>query len=583
MINTNFNPVNNNIINYVFNPGPTDYKKLLNSEYYVDKTELILELNKKINTEDCYICVSRPRRFGKTVTANMLAAYYSYSKTKTTIFNDKKIAKICDENKTDNNNNNKWNEYLNEFNVIKLNVIDYFSDCSVIEGIDEIKYHIVCEVEKTIKNLKYTMDKKIFHLFEEIHEKTNRQIVFIIDEWDCILREKRNKKDYKNYLKFLNSFLKDKKYIALAYMTGILPIKKYGEQLYINNFEEYSMTSPKWTTKYVGFLEKEVEELCKIQKFNKGTNNIHNSANKIKNYNKEKEQNSIEVNFDNIKKWYDGYILKDEIKKEYYNIYTPYSIVKALNFNVINNYWSKTESYFEISKYIKKNYFGLKEDIIRLRERKKIKINIKTYKNDMTSFKNKDDVFTMLVHLGYLSYNTDTKEVFIPNKEILEEFKNYTKSDIWNTVVKKLKDSRKLLKATWKCKEKKIAKLIEKYHNVADNKSYNIENALKYTVLLAYYTADEYYNSYIELDSGKWYIDIAYVPIKYNSKYPVLIIELRLGQKVNTAIKQIKKRKYPQKFKRYNKILLIGISYDKNANSSSKNFKRHTCKIEIIK
>ncbi|OUM57533.1 hypothetical protein PIROE2DRAFT_17464 [Piromyces sp. E2] len=442
------------MVNFVFNPGTENFKIILTNKFFVDKTKLIKQLNKRINTVDRFICVSRPRRFGKTVIADMLVAYYSFSIEKTDIFNDKKIAK------TDN-----WDKYLGELNVIKLNMIDYFTNNSVKSGLSQIKNKIVTEVKQNIPDINFTNEKNIVRIFEDIYKNTQKKIVLIIDEWDIILRDKKNSYNkIKKYLKFLNQATKDKQYIALAYITGILPIKRYGVHSSLD-FNEYTMISSLWMSKYIGFSQSEVKILCKKLIDNKKIDNSQNNNHKKRKLNKElnnknendkkykilsfdeelkhknnkisekqtdnKMLNNTEtVNFKNIKKWYNGYKLYDKTKKKIYKLYTPYSIVKALNIGELSNYWNRTETYFALSEYIELNILGLKEDIIRLRNGKRIKINIDTYQNDMTSFKNKDDILTMLVHLGYLNYDIRTKEVFIPNKEVLQEFISTTDSDI---------------------------------------------------------------------------------------------------------------------------------------------------------
>jgi len=680
--------------NTIFNPNVNGFNEILNSEYYVDKTELILHLNELINTSQKYVCITRPRRFGKTIAVNMITKYYQYLEKETTIFNDKKISKHDD-----------WDKYLNKFNIIKLTMNDYFEDRSVEEGIKELKSKIVNEVKNSIKQIKFKKKNFFTDLFQEIYNNTERQIVFIIDEWDYILRNKKNEIDsHKKYLEFLNTLLKDKDYVALAYITGIFPIKKNENQSSLNNFDELSMILPGWMSEYIGFTNSEVEELCtkqkeiiqrktnkkrklddfknntskkrkinndeinnkemngnykrliynidekecKKNKKNKKDKKTQKDKNKIiekdeKDKNNEKDEkdkkskknkkdkktqkdknkiiekdekdknnknnkkdkkdkktqkdknkiiekdekdknNKNNINFKNLKIWYNGYKLKNDLLNEYYEIYSPYSIINALRFNKVMDYWCYSGTFYSLSKYIEMNFFGLKEDIILLRDGIKIKINISSYQNDMKTFIFKDDVFTMLVHLGYLAYDADTNQVYIPNKEIMNVFKTVTSGPMWNTIAKKIDQSRKLLKAIWEFNEKEVENLIEEYHNKTDNKTYNSEDALKFSILLAFYAAEEYYNEYLELDSGKGYIDIAYVPINVYSEHPALIIELKYEKNVDKAMNQIKKRKYYERIKRYkDNMLLIGINYNKEIHNENENYKYHSCKIERFK
>ena len=418
------------MVNYIFNPGSEDFEIFLKNKIFVDKTELIYHLNNVINSPDRFICVSRPRRFGKTTNANMLSAYYSFlrkKKNRIKIFNDKEIAKF-----------NEWDKYLGKLNVIKLTMTDFFTKNTVEDGLKEIMQKIVTEVKNNKPEIEFKNENDIVSIFEEIRNLTDKKIVLIIDEWDIIVREKRNE-EVKEYLKFINKATKDKNYIALAYITGILPIKKYGIQSSLS-FDEYTMISSSWMTKFIGFTQKEVKSLCKkLQVENDKLNKSHtrkykkrklneeynnkeeiincketlqpeelthkniltcnkiNSNNKLNNIQKQKMQkkrrnnkksiNEIEneVNFKNMKKWYNGYKLYDEIKKKIYRVYTPFSIVKSIKMKEISNYWNRTETFFALSEYIEMNLFRLKEDIIRLRNGKKIKIDIKSYQNDNSS------------------------------------------------------------------------------------------------------------------------------------------------------------------------------------------------------
>lgn len=591
-----------NVKRKVFNPGQDNFKNFIkHSDYYVDKTELILDINKEIYSDRRNICVTRPRRFGKTLTINMLVAYYCYSESNITVFNDKKIIK-----------NKDWNKYLGKFNVITLNMINFFKEYNIKNNdtkinlniddvIENINSSIVSDILLCFPNFKFSNKNNTSEIFKDLERNTGRKIVLIIDEWDRIFRIKYYDKDYKHlYMDFLNSITKDKSYLALSYLTGILPIKKYEEHSALNDFREYSMISPRWMAKYFGFTEIEVKMLCEKVIGNK----------------KVIDDNNIEINFENIKKWYNGYILenstklknsdnstresvknknnskKDVVKPkndkiiEIYNIYSPWSITEALRCKNIENFWNKTETSFALSKYINEDYFGLKESISRLIERKKRVINIETYQNDMETFTKADDVLTMFIHLGYLGFKCETKEVFIPNEEIFSEFNNCINSNSnskkWSIVKQKLKKSELLLKETLNRNESKVAKLLEDYHNIVDKKIYNDESALKCTLQLAYYVADEYYNVLPELDTGKGYADLVYVPYYKSSKYPALVLELKYEENVGSAINQIKNRHYTKRLENYEgDIYLVGINYNKEANSKSKNYKHHTCKIEV--
>ena len=439
--------------NYTFNPGPKSFWIFLNkNDLYVDKTDLIYHINEKVNTSDRFICVTKPRLFGKTVIVDMLTAYYSFSDNPTDIFDDKNLSK-----------KKEWNKYLGKFNVIFLNMVSYFTDYRIKKGIKRIKKDIIDEVEDTIENFKFNDKNDIVRIFKDIQRNTHRDIILIIDEWDWVFRNKfYGEKSQKEYLKFLDELIKDNnEFIALTYMTGILPIKKYDGYSSINNIVEISMTSPCWMAKYVGFTENEVKELLKRYKGNEELDTLqNNSTSKKQKHDKnikinDKEKNSLtneeyedlihknEPNLNNIKKRYEGYQLENEKTHEIYKIYSPWSIIKALRHNNIENHWNRTGTYLTLEKYITENFLGLKEDVIRLRNREKVTVDINTYQNDMASFTCKDDILTHLVHLGYLTYDSSSKQVYVPNEEVLNVFFLSTRSDQWNALERKLRKQNK--------------------------------------------------------------------------------------------------------------------------------------------
>lgn len=252
--------------------------------------------------------------------------------------------------------------------------------------------------------------------------------------------------------------MKDKPYIALAYMTGILPIKKYGKHSALNMFTEYSMTAPRQLASFTGFTEEEVKGLC----------------------------TEYHMDYKEISNWYDGYIISDRIppdEREAYrsgeyrghkiSIYSPLSVVESMITGRIQNYWNKTETYEALAEYIRRDYDGLKDAVALLMDGGRVVIDTSTYQNDMTTFTGRDDVLSLLIHLGYLGYDDEMSAVFIPNREILDEFKTSTKTPEWATVFESFEISQELLKATWECKEEKVAELLEKAHNRAANKTYH--------------------------------------------------------------------------------------------------------------
>ena len=539
------------------NPGSDRFQETINTEIYVDKTEMISYLNEILKTERKYVSVSRPRRFGKSIAANMLCAYYGKGDSKE-LFASSKLAK-CD----------GWDRYLNQFDVIKIVMTDFIKEkIDVEKSLEKMTKRILVDLSEAYPDVKYDEDDLVYSM-DRFYRESGVPFVIIIDEWDAVFRERKNDKEGQTlYLDFLRDWLKDKSYVALAYMTGILPIKKYGKHSALNMFDEYSIISPRQIAPYTGFTEEEVKDLC------------------------------VEYNmqYEDISDWYDGYEVDTsipiEMREKYrmgeyegktISIYSPLSVVSAMSTGVIQNYWNKTESYEALAEYIRMNYDGLKDAVVLMMDGGSVKVNLGTYQNDMTTFNGRDDVFALLIHLGYLKYNSDTREVSIPNKEILDEFKSSTKSEEWIGTFTSFKKSQELLNATWNLNEEKVAELLEWFHDTAENKTYNSEVALSYAVQMAYYAGQKYYTTIQELDSGKGYVDLVYLPSPKHPDKPALLIELKYDKTIKTAADQIRDKNYPQKLEHYrDNILLVSINYDKDVSSKDVLYKHHSCNIEKV-
>lgn len=354
------------------NPENDEYKRAINSEIYVDKTELIAVTNRKLNTEHQNICVSRPRRFGKSMAANMLVAYYCKNVDSRDIFSGFKIA-----------NDETFEKHLNKYNVIHINMIDFLSRAdSVDDLIDYLQRRLLWDIKKEYSDVDCFDWNDLVDVLETVYSEKKLPFVIIIDEWDCIFRKyPDNVEEQKKYLDFLRFFLKGKSYVALAYMTGILPIKKYGEHSALNMFDEYSMTNQRELAEFTGFTEEEVKTLC-VQ---------------------------YDMPYEKMKQWYDGYELKGV------QIYNPRSVVMSLLGRDFDSYWTKTETYEALKKYIQLDMYNLKSLVTRLIAGESVPVNPDKFQNDMTTLESSDDVLTLLVHLGYLTYDFDNKKVAIPN------------------------------------------------------------------------------------------------------------------------------------------------------------------------
>ncbi len=514
------------------NPDNTNFQRAVNSEIYVDKTELIQHTNKLLGTEQQFICVSRPRRFGKSMAANMLTAYYSRGCNSRELFSRYKIAQTA-----------SFEQHLNKYNVIHLNMVRYLGESkSIAEMIQFIGDDIIDEITEEHPDFKLPRRVTLIGVLEKVFAKYRIPFVFIIDEWDCIFRENADNKEAQvTYLDFLRNLLKDQSYVALAYMTGILPIKKYGKHSALNMFTEVSMTDIREYAEFTGFTEEEVRMLCK----------------------------QYNMSYEETKRWYDGYDLYG------ISVYNPRSVVMSMLGGYFNNYWTSTETYEALKVYIEMNFDGLRDTIVRLLAGESQKIDTTTFTNDMVTFQTQDDVLTLLVHLGYLTYDFQTKCISIPNYEISEQFASTIKTMNWTEVIKALKASDALLEATLCCDGEKVAELIGQSH--LENTSilkYNDENSLACVISLAYYAARKEYIMHHELPTGKGFADIVYIPRK-TSDAPALVIELKHNQPADTAIEQIKRKQYTEKVAEYTgDILLVGITYD--------DAKGHTCIIERV-
>lgn len=514
------------------NPGNNKFKRAVNSDIYVDKTGLIKYTNSIVDTLQSCVCVSRPRRFGKSMAADMLTAYYSKGCDSRELFSSLEIAK--DEN---------FEEHLNKYDTIFLNMQEFLSRSSnVKELLERVEGKVIRELKKQYPDVELYDENDLAETMQDIFAESECPFIVIIDEWDCIFREfKHDKAAQEIYLDFLRDLLKDKEYIYLAYMTGILPIKKYGTHSALNMFDEFSMIDPGPLAEYVGFTEKEVEALC--QKY--------------------------QMDINEIKNWYDGYSFE-----EVESVYSPKSVVSCMRLGKLGNYWNQTETFEALQMYIDMNFEGLRDDILSMIAGETVPVNTRSFTNDMTTFRTEDDVLTLLIHLGYLGYRYADKTVFIPNEEIRSEYVSAIAVSDWGEVSKALKNSADTLQAIWQGREEQVAEGIRQAHFETSHLQYNDENALSYTISLALYAARNFYTVHRELSGGKGFADIVYVPRKRFLDKPALVVELKWDKNAEGAIQQIKEKEYCRSLEEYKgNLLLVGINYDKKTQV-------HTCKIE---
>ena len=518
------------------NPNNSAFQVALNSEIYIDKTELLSYTNKVLGSKEGLVCNSRPRRFGKSITADMLVAYYSKG------CDSKKMFEDCIISKKDS-----FQQHLNKYNVIRIDVQWCYTTARLAETtVSYIEENVLKELEEFFPNIIPDNIKSLPDALAIINKVTGQKFIIIIDEWDSLIRdEAENIKVQDEYINLLRGLFKGSaptEFLYLAYLTGILPIKKIKTQSALNNFDEFTMLDTDLLAQYVGFTENEVRDLC--QKYNR--------------------------NFDEVERWYDGYRLNGE------HIYNPKAVVSVMLRGNFKSYWSMTGTYESIIPLIEMDFDGLKKDIIRMLSGEAVEIDVSSYQNDMVTFKDKDDVLTVLIHLGYLAYNEKKCTVFIPNEEIRSEFVKITKRRRWNELIELQLKSEELLCATLDLDSDTVAEIIEDIHaNYVSVIQYNNENSLSSVLSIAYLSAMAYYFKPIrEFPTGKGFADLVFLPKKEYPDYPALLIELKWNKSANTAIKQIKEKKYIKALESYSgSILLVGLNYDKKE-------KEHQCIIE---
>ncbi len=532
------------------NPPADGFEDILQDNMYVDKTGLITYTNQVMRTSRKLTCVSRPRRFGKSYAAQMLVAFYSKGADSRHLFEALRVSNPPEDLTKEERRQEliNYEQYLNQCDVLFWDMTWFISNAEKIEDtILNLQTAIVSELQHEFPGCIPSGITSIAESLLNISAKTGRKFFLIIDEWDALFREaKDNTELLKTYLQLLRGLFKGgqvSRFLTGAYMTGILPIKKYGTQSALTDFCEYTMLEPGPLAEYTGFTEQEVKLLCQ----NHG------------------------LSFDEAQRWYDGYRF-DQIGY----VYNPNSVIKAVLGHRFSSYWTSTETYESLMIYIDLNYDGLKDAILDMLGGKRCRIDAGAFQNDMTSLKSRDDVLTLLIHLGYLAYDIDKKEVYIPNREIREEFIRAIRNGKRRELVKAVELSDRLLDATLHEDSETVAALIEEAHlaNTAP-KYYNNEQALRSVVVMAYLSCIDHYRRFEELSGGHGYIDLLFLPDAASSD-PALLIELKWDKSADKAVSQIKEKNYTQfaeKFGYTGPILLIGISY-------STKTKKHTCRIE---
>ena len=519
------------------NPNADAFQLGLNSEIYVDKSLVLAELNKLACTQGNFICMSRPRRFGKSMVGNLISAYYSKGCDTRSIFSQMKIGQTPD-----------YDRYLNKLNVIKLDLNGWYQRS--IQGnrtkhlLTDIHKALACEFKEEFPTLKFSNNNTLDQCILKVYAKLGEKFVIIIDEYDVLVRENVSQDLFDNYLSFLNGLFKDttlRPALALAYITGIMPIVRDKVQSKLNEFSEYTMLRPRQFAGMIGFTEEEVKDLCE----------------------------KYHVDFDECLRWYDGYQMSDNVK-----VCNPLSVINTLTSGEFDNYWLTTGSFEALRERILMDYEGMRQDVIKMISGESVPVNVLKFQNTLQSINSKDNVFTYLIHLGYLCYNRKDKTCHIPNEEVRIEWINSIEdSSDYTQVMKVINASKRLLDDTINGNEEAVARALNAAHTeVTSPLTYNDEHCFQSAICLAYFYANTRYTLIKELPTGKGYADLVLVP--YLPNIPAMVVELKHNKSTESALGQIKAKNYHEALNLYyDNLLFVGINYDEKT-------KEHTCKIE---
>ena len=507
-----------------------NYMNLYRSKYFVDKSLMIEKLNEVIETSDKYICITRPRRFGKSSVIDMLGSYYSIAVDSKDIFDNLKIS-----------NSPSYSEHLNKYNVINISFNDLSERGNTYEDyIEMIRTSITKDI---VEKYPHINPENYFNISSMIRD-TNDKFIFLLDEWDYIFNNSLFEENQNNFLEFLRNLLKDQPYVALCYMTGVLPIKKYSSGSALNMFDEFTFLKDRKFGRYFGFTEEEVIDLCK-------KNN--------------------EIKFEHLQAWYNGYLTARGLK-----IYNPRSVVKALQNDFCESYWTNTGAMDEVAKYLKYNTLEIRDDVIEMISGGEIDLIIdEEFRAGQREPKTKEEIYSAMIVLGFLSYHDGYLK--IPNKELMKEFEKALRDKSFGYVSQIIENSRKMLQATVSGDTATVESILHDIHNSEiPILQYNDENSLSCVLTLAYLSARDTYRIEREEKTGKGYADFTFHPRRKNDT--AFIVELKKDENVDVAINQIKLKEYVQKFKEENqhkKVLAVAICYNSKE-------KEHWCKIEEI-
>lgn len=519
------------------NPGNQMFQRALNAQFYVDKSGLLSFMNARLGLDSCFVAVSRPRRFGKSVDANMLVAYYSRGCDSRTQFEGLAVAE-----------DPSFEEHLNAHDVIRVDAQRLIGRGGGIQNLVEtFQACVLAEILREWPEAQPYLEGDLAGALELAADLKGSGFVFVIDEWDCPMREAADDEALqRRWLDFLRDLFKGAPYVDAAYMTGILPIKKHGCHSALNLFDEYSIVDPKDLAGLVGFDADEVRRLC----------------------------GRFGMDYAQMERWYDGYLIGSG--EDAHHVYNPNSVARSIGSGHYSNYWTSTETYEALQVYIDMDFDGVQADLVAMLDGQRVSADVSTFNNTMTGVGSKDEVYALLVHLGYLGYDEDDESVFIPNEEIRREFRTAIRTGARPELARLVRDSRELQRRTLEGDEAYVADAVRRAHDsAAGPRYYNDEQALRAAVKLAYIWSVDDYLRVDELPGGRGYADLAFVP-KPGSKLPPMLVELKWDRGADAAIDQIHARSYPAAFAELSgECVLAGVTYREGTDE-------HECRIERV-
>lgn len=528
----------------------TLYKSESLSPYFVDKTLMLRELFPYVSAGNRHICITRPRRFGKTIMANMISSFFQKASDSSDVFDSLAISQVDD-----------YRRYKNQYNVIRIDFSKMPRNCDLYtQYIERIEALLIEDVKDAFPQVKINEADAVGDILESVFVQCGEKFIFVLDEWDFIFhRDFINEIDKEKYVAFLSNLLKDRPYVVLSYMTGILPIAKYSSGSELNMFAEFTMVNSPMFGEYFGFTDDEVDDL--YRRYIVECDRQH----------KEKS-----VTRKGLRDWYNGYFTKSGER-----VYNPRSVVFALQFNNLANYWTSSGPYDEIYYYIRNNISDVRDDLALMISGESVTAKIQEYAATSMNLSTRDEIYSAMVVYGFLSYLNG--KVCIPNRELMEKFDELlVKNESLGYVYRLAKESEKMLKATLAGDTLTMERILEFAHNTeVPLLSYNHETELSAIVNLVYLAARDSYRVEREDKAGTGYVDFIFYP--YDTTADCIILELKVDHTPDEAIAQIIDKKYALKFvpklagqKIYTgRILAVGIGYWKDS-------KEHSCKVEEL-